>query len=53
MSGGDGMDSNTQVPIVKCVWVLVAMSIVSSIQCHCLPRTWLQWLFPVLKSPEE
>jgi hypothetical protein len=25
MSGGDGMDSNTQVPIVKCVWVLVAM----------------------------
>jgi hypothetical protein len=26
MSSGDEMDSSTQVPVVKCVWVPVAMS---------------------------
>jgi hypothetical protein len=25
-SGGDGMDSSTQVPVVKCTWLHVAMS---------------------------
>jgi hypothetical protein len=26
MSDGDEMDPNTQVPIVRCAWALVAMS---------------------------
>jgi hypothetical protein len=26
MSGGDGMDSNTQVPLIRCAWVHMAMS---------------------------
>jgi hypothetical protein len=32
MSGGDGVDSNTQVPIVMCAWVLVACPIVPGIK---------------------
>jgi hypothetical protein len=26
VSGGDGMDSSTQVPVIRCAWVPVAMS---------------------------
>jgi hypothetical protein len=41
MSGGDRMDSSTQVPVIRCVWAPMAMSY----------RASSDGAYPVLKTP--
>jgi hypothetical protein len=53
MLDGDEMDFSNEVPVVRCMWAHVPCPIMSGIQCHCLLRTQLQWLFPVLKAPRH
>jgi hypothetical protein len=53
MLDGDEMDFSNEVPVVRCMWAHVTCPIMSGIQCHCLLRTRLRWLFPVLKAPRR
>jgi hypothetical protein len=46
MSSGDGMGSSTQVPVVRCTWVLVVLSYLSR---HLLPL-FLEDLAPALST---
>jgi hypothetical protein len=48
MSDGDGMTSSTQVPIIRCAWVPLAML---DTKCHHFSRIWLCWCLSDTKSP--
>jgi hypothetical protein len=52
MSGGDGTYFNIWVPVVSSVWAHVATSDMLNIKWRCFLRIHLQWLYPVLESPQ-
>jgi hypothetical protein len=50
MSGGDGMNSCTRVPTVRCAWGLWPHPVVLDSKCCCFPRPWHPVkIYPILE----